>query len=234
MSIPDGWMDGVEHIPTAAYGGYAAVPNGTMWPKQIVNHIMQGYQNTMIGWAQQRPPVQRASAHFTINRAGRIVQHVSLWDPAWHVAWTDWNLHSIGIEHEGFSVNPGYAFDYVYDTAHPWPQAMVDASIRVNKWVMEAIRAYDASVVPDLSTIIGHKDTGQPDRVNDPGTQWYAQVRPLVLAAFAPPAPPPEPTITMTVKEFEAIKATVFRAGRKEMYFGLKDKIASLESEWNV
>src|SRR5688572_451815 len=120
MSIQDGWMDGVEHVPSAAIGGYPAVPNGQMWPKQIVNHIMQGYQNTMVLWAKERPPVNRKSAHFTVGRNGRVVQHVSIWTPAWHVAWEDWNVHSIGIEHEGFSVDPGYPYDYLYTVARPW------------------------------------------------------------------------------------------------------------------
>lgn len=191
MTIATGWLDEIEAIPTAAFGNYPAVPNGQMWPKQVVSHIMEGWQTTMINWARERPVVNRKSAHFTIGRTGRIVQHVSLWDPAWHVAWQEWNQHSIGIEHEGFSVAGPVYGQTNYSPAYPWPQAMVDASIRLHKLIFDAIRTYDTSVVPDLSTIIGHRDTGQPDRLNDPGAQWYSQVRPLVIAAFAPPPPPP-------------------------------------------
>lgn len=178
---------GVEHIPTAAFGGYPAVPNGEAWPKQVINHIMEGWQATMVGWAKERPVVNRKSAHFTIGRGGRIVQHVSLWDCAWAVAWGDWNMHSIQIEHEGFSKSGPTYGQTNYGPTYPWPQAMVDASIKVHKWVFEAIRTYDVTVFPGQDTIIGHKDTGQPDRVDDPGQQWYAQVRPQVLSVVAPP-----------------------------------------------
>lgn len=220
-------MDGVEHIPTGKVQLSATVPDLTMWPKQVVSHVMQGFQTTMIGWARERPPVTDVAIHFTIGRNGRIVQHKEIWSPGRHVGWQDWNLHTVGIEHEGFSVNPGYSFDYLYSVSQPWPEAMILSSIRVHRWVFEAIRAYDPSVFPDESTIITHAMTGQPDRQNDPGALFMQQVRPRLLAAFAPP-PPPAPVFT------QADIDTAFRAGRKEMYFGLKDKIASLESEWNV
>lgn len=183
MSIQDGWMPGVEVHRTAAYGD-PSIPPTSMWPKQVVSHVMQGYQSTMIEWAKQRPPIVRASAHFTIGRDGRICQHVSIWDPAWHVAWNGWNLHSIGIEHEGFSVPPGYGYDYVYSDERPWPEAMILATIKVHQWVFEAIRTYDPTVVPGLDTIVTHAMTGQPDRINDPGEVFMRQVRPRVLAAF--------------------------------------------------
>ncbi len=188
-------MDGVEHVPTAAFGGYPAVPNGSMWPKQVISHVMEGWQTTMIGYAKERPAFHRLSAHFTIGRNGRIVQHVSLWDPAWHVAWQDWNQHSIGIEHEGFSVAGPSVGQQNYSPSFPWPEALILSTIRVHQWVFDAIRFYDTTVVPNESTIITHALTGQPDRVNDPGAQWMSQVRPRILAAFAPtpPTPPIDP-----------------------------------------
>ncbi len=183
MSVQDGWMPGVEVYKTAAYGD-PRIPAVGMWPKQVVSHVMQGFQSTMIDWSMQRPPIVRASAHFTIGRDGRICQHVSIWDPAWHVAWDGWNLHSIGIEHEGFSVPPGYGYDYVYSDAQPWPEAMIKATIQVHQWVMEAIRVYDPSVVPGEATILTHALTGQPDRVYDPGDAFMRQVRPRILESF--------------------------------------------------
>ena len=42
-----------------------------------------------------------ASAHFVVSRRGQIVQLVPVTDVAWHAGNRRWNLHSIGIEHEG-------------------------------------------------------------------------------------------------------------------------------------
>lgn len=188
MSIENGWMEGIEHIPTAA-PGIGSVTPGTMWPKQIVHHVMQGYQGTMIQWAQERPPVQQNSVHFTVGRDGRAVQHRSIWDPCRHVGWQNWNAHSVGIEQEGFSVPPGYGYDFLYGPANPWPEALIASVIRIDQWCFEAIRRYDQTVVPGPDTIIGHSSTGQPDRVDDPGAYWFATVQPRILAAFAPPGP---------------------------------------------
>lgn len=173
------WMPDVLQIHSAAYGGYGAIK-----PIAVVNHIMQGYQSTMIAWAQQRPYVQQKSAHFTINRAGRIVQHVPLnqasWasgsvrNPSWALLKKDANGtpknpngYIVNIEHEGFSVPPGYGYDYVYSAQHPWPEAMVKATIEVQKWVCEQL-----SILPSTDTIIGHAAIDSVTRKNDPGPLW--------------------------------------------------------------
>ena len=197
MSIQDGLMHGIERRLTGVIN--PNIPSGSMWPKFIINHIMQGYQSTMINWADQRPPVNIVAAHFSIGRTGRIVQHKSIWDPGYHVAWGNYNSNSVGIEHEGFSVHPvAYTPDYIYSAERPWPTVMIDASIAVHKWVVEAVRTYDPTF---LYTIIGHNETGQPDRIHDPGQLWLEQVKPRILAAFDPP---------VTVDDFQR--------GRKEMY----------------
>lgn len=195
MSIADGWMEGVEHVPSGLVNLVPFVPDGTMYPKQLISHVMQGYLTTLVNWARERPPVTNVVSHFGISRTGRIVQFKSIWSPGRHVGWQDWNAHSIGIEHEGFSVDPVvYGYDYLYNaTDRRWPEALIQASIRVHKWCMEAIRTYDLSVVPDEATIITHALTGQPDRTNDPGARFMEQVRPRLLAALALPAPEPEP-----------------------------------------
>ena len=114
------WMPGVERIPTAAVGG-------KITPRGVMSHVMQGWQATMIRWARERPRVTRKSAHFTIGRDGRVVQHVPIRRQAWHAGRLDrdapprWSLlpaganpndYAIGIEHEGFS-------------GEPWPETQV-------------------------------------------------------------------------------------------------------------
>jgi N-acetyl-anhydromuramyl-L-alanine amidase AmpD len=48
-----------------------------------------------------------ASAHFVVSRRGQVVQLVPVTDIAWHSGNSTWNLHSIGIEHEGWANRRG-------------------------------------------------------------------------------------------------------------------------------
>lgn len=185
------WMPGIERIETAAQG-----PN-TIKPVAVVNHIMQGYQNTMLMWARERPYIRAKSAHFTINRKGRIVQHVAIDKQAWHsgnVQDHTWKLlrdgvnpneYTIGIEHEGFSVDPiSYGYDYLYGSSRPWPKLMVEASIEVHKWCCDTF-----NINPNRDTIIGHRAIDTVNRKYDPGWQWPQQR--IIDELLANNLPPP-------------------------------------------
>ena len=155
-------MPGVERIPTAAVGG-------EITPRGVMSHVMQGWQATMVRWARERPRVTRKSAHFTIGRNGRVVQHVPIRRQAWHAGRLDpgapprWSLlpaganpndHAIGIEHEGFS-------------GEPWPEPQVQATIRVHRWLFAEL-----GLVPSPETVIGHFMTAPASRAADPGPTW--------------------------------------------------------------
>ena len=166
-------MPDIDHIGTTMYG-YTDVPPETMKPIAVINHIMQGYARTMIDWATNNS-VQK-SAHFIIDREGNITQTVSIYSPAWHAGRTakeSWksfpggnpNKYTVGIEHEGFSVDPGYGYDYIYDGS--WPVAMMDASAKVHKWILGEL-----SLDANDQTVIGHFETDAVSRANDPGPQW--------------------------------------------------------------
>ena len=166
-------MPDIDHIGTTMYG-YTDVPPETMKPIAVINHIMQGYARTMIDWATNNS-VQK-SAHFIIDREGNITQTVSIYSPAWHAGRTakeSWksfpggnpNKYTVGIEHEGFSVDPGYGDDYIYDGS--WPEAMMDASAKVHKWILGEL-----SLDANDQTVIGHFETDAVSRANDPGPQW--------------------------------------------------------------
>ena len=166
-------MPDIDHIGTTMYG-YTDVPPETMKPIAVINHIMQGYARTMIDWATNNS-VQK-SAHFIIDREGNITQTVSIYSPAWHAGRTakeSWksfpggnpNKYTVGIEHEGFSVDPGYGYDYIYDGS--WPEAMMDASAKVHKWILGEI-----GLEANDQTVIGHFETDAVSRANDPGPQW--------------------------------------------------------------
>ena len=168
-----GWMPDIDHIGTTMYG-YTDVPPETMKPIAVINHIMQGYARTMIDWATNNN-VQK-SAHFIIDREGNITQTVSIYSPAWHAGRTakeSWksfpggnpNKYTVGIEHEGFSVDPGYGYDYIYDGS--WPEAMMDASAKVHKWILGEL-----GLEANDQTVIGHFETDAVSRANDPGPQW--------------------------------------------------------------
>ena len=200
-----GWMPDVDHIGTTMYG-YTDVPPDTMEPIAVINHIMQGYARTMIEWAETNS-VQK-SAHFIVDREGNITQTVSIYSPAWHAgrtAKTTWksfpggnpNKYTVGIEHEGFSVDPGYGYDYIYDGS--WPEAMMDASAKVHKWILGEL-----SLDANDQTVIGHFETDAVSRANDPGPQWSREdllSRITGSEDSSSPAPSVDPAELASIKE---------------------------------
>ena len=151
-----------------------------MRPIGIVNHIMQGYRATMDAWARS-PHNDGRGAHFGVNRAGEAAQYASIYTVAWHASRRDarpptWPLYrvgvdpgsvTVGVEHEGFSVDPGYGHDYLYDATHPWPADMVAATARVQRWVCD-----ETGIAPGPTTIIGHRALNPISRADDPGSAW--------------------------------------------------------------
>ena len=165
-------MSGIEHVPDPN-AGYS---DNYFAPIAVIDHIMQGYQQTLVNDGGR----DGISAHFSIGRGGRKVQHVSVRRAAYHagvVISPVWRLLqvggnpnriAVGVEHEGFSEAPRtYPHDYLYDAAHPWPDEMVRASIDVHSWVFHAI-----NVIPTPDTLIPHAYTDTVTRANDPGSAW--------------------------------------------------------------
>lgn len=219
------WHPDAERVPTAAFwpGMDAEFPAF----RGCMVHIMQGYQSTMIRWAQERPWRTAKSAHFTIGRSGRLVQHVPLGSRSWaagracNPTWPQLspsqlraanprsvNHTVVNFECEGFSKDPvDYGYDYVYDTAHPWPQALVTSLINALVWVHEEL-----GLDPSGETIIGHRDTDSCTRADDPGWAFpMASVRAIVAARASsggsPPAPAPEGSESLQ-QQIDALSAT--------------------------
>ena len=196
MSVdPSGWMPEIEHAPTAAWG-YSDLREDSMYPAAVVSHVAQGYMTGLVGIAQQADPGK--SWHFSIGRDGRIVQHVSIWDAAWHAGdvnaptWsrfdgTNPNKQTVGIEHEGFSIPPGYAFDYLYSPENPWPEALVEASINVHRWVFGTCANWIG--VPSEDNVITHSMLNTRSRAQDPGDLWLQTVRPRIIRTLGPSVP---------------------------------------------
>ncbi len=120
-----------------------------------------------------------ASAHYMITRTGKVIQFVRDRDVAWHAGNYDYNLRSIGIEHEGYANDPN-----VY-TKYP---AMADASAKLVRWLTETYGVriiHPIGVAPESSStsegIIGHNQVPNPDDPSvgggtkgktDPGQYW--------------------------------------------------------------
>ena len=103
-------------------------------------------------------PAARVSAHYTIDRDGRIYRHVLEERRAWHAGLSYWagetnvNGRSIGIE----LVNPGHEFGY-----EPFPAPQIEALIDLASGILARHPISPARVV-------GHSDVA-PARKTDPG-----------------------------------------------------------------
>jgi N-acetyl-anhydromuramyl-L-alanine amidase AmpD len=106
----------------------------------------------------------RGSAHFVVSRRGQIVQLVPVTDVAWHSGNSWWNLHSIGIEHEGWA---------------GW-RAYTEREYRASAQLV-AYLAHRWGIPLDREHVIGHNEVPNPyrrgrfggaDGHTDPGRFW--------------------------------------------------------------
>ncbi|CAG7632151.1 N-acetylmuramoyl-L-alanine amidase [Actinacidiphila bryophytorum] len=73
--------------------------------RYIVIHDMEGTYDGSIKEFQN--PAAYASAHYLVADDGRVTQMVQLKDEAWHAANKTVNMHSVGVEHEGYAIKAG-------------------------------------------------------------------------------------------------------------------------------
>jgi N-acetylmuramoyl-L-alanine amidase len=103
-------------------------------------------------------PAAKVSAHYTIDRDGRVYRHVPEELRAWHAGVSYWagtrnvNARSIGIE----IVNPGHEFGYV-----PFADAQIAALIDLADGIFARHK------IPPMR-VVGHSDVA-PARKEDPG-----------------------------------------------------------------
>ena len=128
----------------------------------IVIHDTEGHFLGSIR-ALQNPRVD-GSAHFVVSRAGQIVQLVPVTDVAWHSGNSYWNLHSIGIEHEGWAGRRAY-------TEKEYRASAELVAYLAHRW----------SIPIDRTHIIGHSEVPDPyhrglyggvSHHHDPGPYW--------------------------------------------------------------
>lgn len=202
--LADGWMPGVDQVRTQAFS-YPGMPEDSMYPQVVVNHVASGYYTTL---RQMMASTNHGKSwHFSVSRLGEITQHVSIWDAAYHAGdvntpTTDWmqrlgdanpNYFSVGIECEGFSI-PAPGMDYVYGPAHPWPEPMVAAVIRIHQWVWSRCSWLQVAI-DTAARVTTHSEYNTVTRPQDPGDFWIATVRPRIIAALSPTPIPPLPPV---------------------------------------
>jgi hypothetical protein len=85
--------------------------------RYIVIHDMEGtFQGSIDGFANNASLY--ASAHYMIADDGRVTQMVQLKNEAWHAANKTVNMHSVGVEHEGWAIKTGDWFtEQEYDSS---------------------------------------------------------------------------------------------------------------------
>jgi hypothetical protein len=204
-------MPGVEHVPvTWERPSWITNMDGKMKPVLIVDHVMQGWLTTMVNYALQRgPSLRKVTPHFNIGREGRTVQIESIFTPGIHASALNiptakrvlarvqmlygTSFYSVGIEHEGFSAplagvtDAGAGKDALWTRANPWPEAMVQASIRAHRWVLDQCPEMGGA---SRESIIGHYEVDARNRAGDPASAAERDVWPVerIIAALAPQA----------------------------------------------
>lgn len=130
--------------------------------KYIVIHDTEGSYSSAISWFQT--PGSYVSGHYVIRSSdGEVTQMVDTQDTAWHAG--DWyvNMHSIGVEHEGFAAAG----------ATWYSEAMYRSSATLVRYL-----ANKYNIPLDREHIIGHDNVpGLTDKKaaamhHDPGPFW--------------------------------------------------------------
>jgi LysM repeat protein len=149
--------------------------NSRPYPKTIWAIVMHATASSslevVISWFNN--PAAQVSSHYTIDKDGRIVQHVRDEDRAWHAGKSEWkgvpgvNDYGLGIE----MVN-------LNDGGDPYPEAQHQASVLLCAYLC---RKY--SIKPE--DIVGHVDIAVPaGRKSDPRGYDMARLRREVTAGL--------------------------------------------------
>ncbi|WP_225846772.1 N-acetylmuramoyl-L-alanine amidase [Streptomyces sp. HPF1205] len=146
----------------------------------IVIHDTEGYWDTAMQLVQD--PTYLAW-HYTIRSSdGHVAQHLPAKDVGWHAGNWYVNTKSIGIEHEGFLVDPGTWYT----------EAMYRSSARLVRYL-----AAKYGIPLDRQHILGHDNVPGPTASyipgmhTDPGPYWdWAHYMELLGAPIRPTAGP--------------------------------------------
>jgi hypothetical protein len=123
--------------------------------RYVIVHTVQGSYSGCISWFQNSSA--QVSAHYVLRSSdGQITQMVWEEDVAWHAGNWDYNLTSIGLEHEG----------YVEAPSTWYTDAMYSASAALVADIVSR-----TSVSADRSHILAHSEVPGATHT-DPGSGW--------------------------------------------------------------
>ncbi|MGW8366409.1 N-acetylmuramoyl-L-alanine amidase [Streptomyces wedmorensis] len=154
------------YIP-AAYsqndGNYniASRPANGFDVRQIVVHDIEGSHDGAVAVFQN--PTSYASAHYIVRNDGRVTQMVETKNEAYHAGNKTVNMHSIGIEHEGYAIKGGGGW---------YTEPQYESSAALVKYL-----AAKFSIPLDREHVIGHDDVPSilDSKIQDhwdPGPFW--------------------------------------------------------------
>lgn len=146
----------------------------------VVIHVTEGSATGTLAWFKNSS--SNVSAHYVVAKSGTVYQCVADSNIAWHAGNWTYNVHSIGIEHEGFTAQ------------NTWTDAQYRASAALTRW---ACLTY--GIPMDRSHIIGHKEVPGATHT-DPGPSFnWSFYMSLVRGGTTPP-----PASLMAAKETTA------------------------------
>jgi LysM repeat protein len=138
------------------------------------------------------------------------------------------NTYSIGIEHEGCSIDPRPAYsvppELIYSEQNPWPEAMVQASLAIKRWCFANVPTLEGA---SRDSIVGHYEVDATNRANDPATPadrsrgvWPVErfIRELNGDVAV------KETLKETAKAREVEMATTYKVKRKDTLVAISTK----------
>jgi N-acetyl-anhydromuramyl-L-alanine amidase AmpD len=176
------------------YGNYDTANRPTdMRIKYIVIHDTEGSYNSSIAWFKD--PASYVSANYVIrSKDGAVTQMVKNKDVAWHAGNWYMNMHSIGIEHEGYSAE-GAAW---------YSEAMYRSSAKLVRYLADK---YDIPL--DREHIIGHdqlpavKPELSAGMHTDPGPYWDWSYYMSLIGMQTPPSHNPQNNLVTIMPRFK-------------------------------
>ena len=149
----------IAHVPSPNFNVRKAAVD------MVILHYT-GMESGEVALERMCNPDAEVSAHYMVWEDGRVTRLVEEDQRAWHAgvgSWqgdTDLNSHSVGIE----IVNGGHTFPHSDGRLPPYPDAQIEAVIRLTQDIV------DRHTIPQ-SRIVGHSDIA-PDRKIDPGEHF--------------------------------------------------------------
>lgn len=189
-----------QHRSAAGPFGYPAETRGQNKPVLFIDHRMGGYKRTLDSDAWRHG--NDVGVHAGIGRDGSIDQYTNIFDASWGngvagslAKYDRHNPRLVQLEGLGVWRTVRYAGATAYaliDTAgvnvinahtistehedegrdQPWPEAMVEATIRWKQWCLDECASVGIEIERDEFMLAGHRQIDGVNRSECPGSHW--------------------------------------------------------------